>query len=91
MITDSKHIWFRRDICQKTTSQSGPDPYWMETLDGIQHHELHGPSIKGTTADLKVTIVIIITIITFDVFPKKCSFFLSWISKTKPNYFGLSR
>jgi len=39
MITDGKHIWFHRDICQKTTSQPGPDPYWMETLDGYQHHE----------------------------------------------------
>ena len=36
---NGKHIRIRRDICQKTTSQAGPDPYGMETLDGIQHHE----------------------------------------------------
>ena len=34
-IIDGKHIWLHRDIRQKTTSQSSPDPYRMETLDGI--------------------------------------------------------
>jgi len=36
---NGEHIRIRRDICQKTTSQPGPDPYGMKALDGIQYHE----------------------------------------------------
>ena len=38
-VINGEHIRIRRDICQKTTSPPGPDPYGMEALDGIQHHE----------------------------------------------------
>jgi len=34
-VTDEKYIWLHRGIRQKTTSQSSPDPYRTETLDGI--------------------------------------------------------
>jgi len=34
-----KHIWIYRGVCSKRTSQLGPDPHGMETLDGIQYHD----------------------------------------------------
>ena len=43
-----------RDICQKTTSQTVPDPYWMETLDGIQHHEHQKIPKDGWFVNLKI-------------------------------------
>jgi len=30
---------FTGTYAKKKTSQPSPDPHWMETLDGIQHHE----------------------------------------------------
>jgi len=38
-ITGEKHTWIYRGVCQKKTSQLGPNPHGMETLDRIQHQE----------------------------------------------------